>query len=31
MLEKVEWKTLGEIVNILDNQRKPIAKINRKA
>ena len=31
MLEKVEWKTLGEVVNILDNQRKPIAKINRKA
>ena len=31
MLEEVEWKTLEEVVNILDNQRKPIAKINRKA
>jgi hypothetical protein len=25
----VEFKTLGEIVNILDSQRKPVAKKNR--
>lgn len=29
MLEKVEWKKLEELVNILDNLRKPISKVKR--